>query len=83
MGHYASEMQSEGPAERAWRIRNQKLYNKVKGMSLGCFRAGELRSLLKLLDLEHHGFRANLGDLETLETAVARNEKLLKSLPKK
>lgn len=83
MGHYLSEMQFEGDKERDKRIRTEKLYGKVKEMGLGCFKAGELGSLLKLLDLDSRHFRSNHRDLEVLERAVARNEKLLESLPGK
>lgn len=83
MGHYASEMQSEGSVERAWRIRKEELYNKVKNMSLGCFGVNELRALMDIMGLSRHGFSVNAQDVKMLEEAVARNEKLLRTLPAK
>lgn len=83
MGHYGSEMEPEDKEKRAWEARVDKLYAKVKDMSLGCFKGSELPALLKFFGSGAHGFPANAQDVKMLEEAIARNEKILRSLPKK
>lgn len=67
--------------KRAWELRKDRLYGKVKEMSLGCFKAGELRALLGLMGLSPNSFPANAYDIVLLEKAVVRNEELLRSFP--
>lgn len=83
MGHYASEMEGEDREKRSWRIREEKLYDKIKSIGLGCFKVNELPALLKLFRLGHLDFGANRDDIVLLEEAVARHEKLLALLPEK
>lgn len=67
MGHTFREMDPEGARKHDERIdRQNKLHREISGQDLGSFRAGDLPSLLRILDPLHFGspFPQDLSQLE-------------------